>query len=284
MSLDFNTLIERLIKAEVKSPRLEARIMLAEVKGIEIAEVSVSSDISAEEEIRLEQMLEQRSNHRPLDKILGHREFYKYDFLCNDNVLSPRSDTEILVEQAAKLIFKQNLRNVLDLGVGSGCVLFSLLADFPFLSGVGIDVSLKALEVAGKNALRLGVQNRVQLISADWNNENFCDRINKQFDIIVSNPPYIPSAEISMLAPEVKNFDPLLALDGGLSGYDAYEKIVSLAPKLLKNNGYLLFEAGYNQAQKIKIICENCNFEIVDVVNDLSGIERCVISQKKLAK
>ena len=284
MALSFDEIVKKLSNAGIESPRLEARIMIAEAKSIDCDEVSAFSEISQKDEQKISAMLEQRLAHRPLDKILGHREFYKYDFLCDDDVLSPRPDTEILVEQAAKLIFKYELHSVLELGVGSGCVLFSLLADFPYISGVGVDVSQKALKIAEKNSERLGVQNRTQLICADWNDENFSDKIQDKFDIIVSNPPYIPSDEILKLEKEVRCYDPLIALDGGKSGFDAYERISFLASHLLKNNGFLLFESGYNQADLIAQICEKNDLNVLDTIKDLSGIKRCVIAQKTIAK
>lgn len=280
MSLGFTEIVEKLAAFGVESPRLEARLILAEIKGVAADEVSAFTELSVKESMQAEKMLEQRLDHKPLDKILGHREFYKYDFLCNEDVLSPRPDTEILVEQAAKLIFKHHFTNILELGVGSGCVLLSLLADFPFLCGTGVDISAKALETAQKNALKLGVENRVALCKADWNTEDFCNIFGQKFEIIVSNPPYIPSAEIAELTPEVKNFDPLEALDGGKSGLEAYERIAGIVPELLKENGFLLFEAGYNQAQKIAEICENNGFKIRDIARDFAGINRCLIIQK----
>ena len=211
---------------------------------------------------------------------MGHREFYKYDFLCNDDVLSPRPDTEILVESAGKLIFKNELKTVLELGVGSGCVLLSLLADFPYIYGVGADISPKALDTAKRNASRLGVENRAKLVLADWNDDNFAAKLGQKFDIIISNPPYIPSDDIAFLAPEVREFDPLTALDGGKTGFDAYERISAIAPDLLKDEGFLLFEAGINQAHKIAEICEKNSFKVLEIIKDLAGIERCVIAKK----
>lgn len=280
MALIFEKIVQKLTEAKIESPRLEARLILAAINQIDADEVSAYTEFSDQECVLAEKMLIQRLNHCPLDKILGHREFYKYDFLCTEDVLSPRPDTEILVETAAKLIFRHNLQNVLELGVGSGCVLLSLLADFPFLCGTGIDISSKALQIAEKNAQNLGIEKRAKLFCADWNDNNFIAKIGQKFDVIVSNPPYIPSAEIEKLAPEVRNYDPKSALDGGESGFDAYERIVKIAPELLKKDGFLLFESGYNQARKIAEICKENGFKVLEIAKDLSGIERCVLAQK----
>ena len=281
MALNFENIVQKLIDTGIESPRLEARLIIAAAKKVDCQEVSQFCELSAAEEQKITSMIDERLSNRPLDKILGHREFYKYDFFCNDDVLSPRPDTETLVEQAANLIFRHNLKNVLELGIGSGCVLLSLLADFPFLCGTGVDISPKALKVAKQNASRLGVENRTRLFCADWNNDNFIAEIGQKFDIIVSNPPYIPSTEISELAPEVREFDPLLALDGGESGFDAYEKISEISPQLLEDGGYLLFESGINQAQKIVEICEKNGFNLLHIQKDLAGIDRCVIAKKR---
>ena len=284
MALDFEEIIKKLQKAGIESPRLEARLMVAAAKGIDSDEITSFGKFSVAEEEKIIAMLNQRLNHRPLDKILGHRGFYKYDFICNDDVLSPRPDTEILVEEAAKLIFKHNFQNILELGVGSGCILLSLLADFPHIFGTGIDISKKALKTAEQNAERLTVQDRVKLLNGDWNAVDFVDKIGQNFDIIISNPPYIPSSEIATLAPEVRKFDPIIALDGGKSGFDAYRRIAQISPCLLKDGGYLLLEAGYNQAETIKQIFAENQFILHNVVKDLNGINRCIILQKVLAK
>lgn len=284
MTQIFDKIVQKLSLAGIDSPRLEARLILAAAKKSECAEISAFTELNDIECALVEKMLEQRLKHKPLDKILGHREFYKYDFLCNENVLSPRSDTEILVEQAAKLIFKHNLKNALELGIGSGCILLSLLADFPFLCGTGVDISKKALEVAKKNAENLDVDKRLNLRCADWNDDNFVFAFQKKFEIIVSNPPYIPSDDIAGLAPEVREFDPIEALDGGKSGFAAYERIAKIAPSILAENGFLLFESGYNQAHKIAEICEENGFEVFDIEKDLAGIERCIIAKKKIIK
>ena len=280
MTQIFDKIVQKLSLAGIESPRLEARLILAAAKNVEYAEISAFTELNDTECALAKKMLEKRLKHKPLDKILGHREFYKYDFLCNEDVLSPRPDTEILVEQAAKLIFKHTLKNALELGVGSGCVILSLLADFSFLCGTGVDISAKALQVAEKNALNLGVQDRIEFVNLDWNDADFVSAFKKKFDIIVSNPPYIPSADIADLAPEVRDFDPIEALDGGESGFDAYERIAKIAPLLLKENGYLLFEAGYNQASEISEICEKNGFRLIKTEKDLAKIERCVIVQK----
>ncbi len=263
--MDFDSLIQKLSTAGIESPRLEARLLKE----------------NASDEKKLEQMLQARLKHQPLDKILGRKEFYKYTFKVNADVLSPRPDTETLVEAAAKLIEQNKIKNILELGVGSGCILLSLLADFPNLKGKGIDRSASALKIAAENAKCLGVESRCSLQEADWFDEAFINQIGGGFEMVVSNPPYIPHHEIETLETEVKKYDPWLALDGGLDGLESYRRIADLAPKLVKDGGFLLLEAGVHQAADIiKIICSK-GLQHFKTEKDLSGIERCIIFQKR---
>lgn len=267
MSLSFTEVVQKLSQAGICSPRLEARLLME----------------NAENDKMLENMLEKRLKHKPLDKILGQKEFYKYRFKVSENVLSPRPDTETLVEAAIKIIKDKNIDSVLELGVGSGCVLLSLLADCGTLRGVGVDKSVKALEVARENAEFLGVTDRCHLIEADWFEEKFLQKLTPSYDMIVSNPPYIPSKDIEKLDPEVKNYDPRLALDGGSNGLESYQKIVPLAYLLLQENGYLLLEAGIHQAASIVDLATKKGLIHIQTLKDLGSVERCIIFQKKVA-
>lgn len=265
MSLSMADLVEKLSRAGICSPRLEARLLMEKAPNDQM----------------LQKMLNERLQHKPLDKILGQREFYKYCFKVNENVLSPRPDTETLVEAAVNLIKINDMVHVLDLGVGSGCILLSLLADFAWLIGVGIDKSRAALDVAQKNAVLLGVADRCHLIKADWFEDSFLQKQTSSYDLIVSNPPYIPTEEIKSLAPEVKNYDPHLALDGGKDGLESYRKIALIASLRLRPKGYLLLEAGINQAANIIAINTHLGLAHIQTLKDLAGIERCIIFQKK---
>lgn len=279
----FNFVVQSLVKAGIESPRLEARILIAEVLHCRPEDVYDGINISAEARQKIINMLKQRLQHMPLDKIIGHKEFYKYDFWVNENVLSPRPDTEILLEKALTLAQNNSAKKLLDLGTGSGCLIISLLKELPTTQGVAVDISNQAIAVAQQNAINLQVSDRLQFVNADWFAADFVKKIGQEFEIIVSNPPYIPRSDIKDLAPEVKDFDPMLALDGGNSGYDSYEKIAELAPQLLTDNGYILLEAGVGQAPKIADIFTKHVLRLVDIVKDLSGIERCVILQKVVA-
>ena len=262
-------IIKALVSAHIPSPRLEANIIIKHA-------APDYPEITDSQKQTINSMLQRRCNHEPLDKIIGQKEFYKSVFKVNQNVLSPRPDTEILVEKALELMSKNMPYKILDLGTGSGCILLSLLKERQQTKGVGIDISKKALEVAKENASLLGVSSRVEFINKSWNDAS----LKEEFDIIVSNPPYIESDEIKKLDKGVKDYDPMLALDGGKDGLDCYREIANLTPQWLKIDGYILLEVGYNQAEIVKEVFEDVGCKFVEFANDLSGIKRCVILKK----
>ena len=268
--MDFEELVRALAGGHIASPRLEAGMMM-----------QAAADAAPREQKRLlEEMLEKRLAHYPLDKILGRRAFYKYDFEVSEDVLSPRPDTETLVEAAIDLTRKNDFSSVLDLGTGSGCILLSILGDCPQMRGVGVDKSRPALETAARNARRLKLEDRTAFRCLSWFDDNFVSVLGTGFDLLVSNPPYIPSGDIPGLDDEVRKHDPLSALDGGTDGLEHYKKIAEIAPLILKEGGYILLEAGIGQAADIRRIFSKGGLSPVSVLKDLAGIERCVILKK----
>lgn len=275
----FEDVVRRLAEGQIPSPRLEARLLIANTIGVDANELNpfaVKLDDAQTE--KLMQSLQDRLKHKPLCKIVGKKAFYKYDFHVDCNVLSPRPDTEILVEAAIHLGQENKLTRVLDLGTGSGCILLSVLADLPNAKGVGIDISDKALEIAQTNAEMLGVVSRVELMRASWFDDNLS--LGDKFDLIVSNPPYIKSADIATLDTEVKDYDPMLALDGGADGYRDYKKLAERIPSWIKDGGYVLLEVGIGQAEKVAQIFQEKGLSLCEIVKDLAGINRCVILKK----
>lgn len=270
-------LIDSLVSAQIDSPRLELRMMIADLLHCDVNEISLNLGLSSEQGSKLKDMVARRVKHEPLDKILGYRDFYKYRFVVNDDVLSPRPDSEVIVEEAIALCKKIKPDSILELGVGSGCLILSVLGDFPELLGVGIDKSEMALKIAAANAENLNLSARVQ-----WKQTNYFsdDLPRENFSIIISNPPYIPHNDIEGLDTEVKKYDPISALDGGTDGYDHYRRLAEIAPDLLKENGYFLLEAGIGQADKIVELFEQHGLVLYKKVRDLSGVERCVIMKK----
>lgn len=280
----FSETVQKLAVAKIENPRLETRLLFAEVLKCKPSEIYAGIKLSEEDTVKINALVQQRLRHKPLDKILGHREFYKYDFMVNEDVLSPRPDTEILLEVALEILQNLPQANILDLGCGSGCIIESLLKENPEARGVAVDKSDKALAVAKKNAVNLEIGTCLRFIKADWFTDDFASALNDKFDMIVSNPPYIPSEDIEALEPEVKDYDPLMALDGGKTGFESYMRIAEIAPELLNDNGFILLEAGAGQAQKIAGIFTAHGFNLSKIVDDLSGIARCVILQKAVAE
>ncbi len=280
----FTQIVQKLVQAGIENPRLEARILLAHILHCEPDEIFTGINISPENMQRTEVLLQQRLAHKPLDKIIGKRAFYKAEFKVNEQVLSPRPDTEILVEAALEYLQNKAKPHILDLGTGSGCIIETLLQEIPDAKAIAVDISAAALQVAKENAARLKVSERLRFINADWFSTDFVQQINATFDMVVSNPPYIPTAQIADLDVEVKDYDPLFALDGGTSGFDSYRRIADIAPQLLKESGYILLEAGINQVEAIRNIFIQSGLKHVKTVRDLAGIERCVIMQKELHK
>lgn len=244
-----------------------------EVAGKKRSELGFIKEFSEKELTEINNAIEKRLKHIPLAYIFGKTEFYGLNFIVDENVLIPRIDTEILIE---KLIDEINARSgdieILDIGTGSGAIAVTVAKETK-VKVTAVDVSPKALEIAKQNAKLNQVE--VEFILSDLF-ENVGER---KFDIIVSNPPYIETDEIDKLMPEVKDFEPILALDGGESGLEFYEKIVNSAPKFLKPNGKLFFEIGYNQGESVPNLMKG-EFKNIKVIKDYSNNDRVVMGEK----
>ncbi len=281
MKYTIQNIVSDLISEAVNSPRLEARILLSYLLCKESSAITNEDyELSPEQIKKLKEMIEARKRHIPLDKIIGRKGFYKYEYRVTEDVLSPRPDTEILVEKAIELAKENEYKTILDLGLGSGCILFSVLKDCPFMQGVGVDISEKAIAVAQENAKLLEVEGRVRIFQLSWMEKDFTAHFGEKFDIIVSNPPYIPSMEIDSLEKEVKDHDPRLALDGGQDGLEHYKRIAEIIPELLSPQGSVLLEGGKGQAKEISNLFEKQGLKVQSILKDLSGIERCVLLKK----
>nr|WP_255596760.1 peptide chain release factor N(5)-glutamine methyltransferase [Cognatishimia sp. MH4019] len=266
--------------AGIAGAERDARVLLAHSAGIAsdmvyppyshpqlVAAVTGQSDWGA----KFHEAITARAGGRPVSKIIGARAFWAHRFLVTDDVLDPRPETEILVEHALAEPFSR----LLDLGTGSGCILLSLLAERPAAHGLGVDISAAALSVAAQNAERLGVADRVDLIRSDW----FSD-VAGQFDLIVSNPPYIAADEMAGLAPDVRLHDPEIALTPGGDGLDAYRMLTAQAGGHLAINGRLMVEIGPTQAQAVSELMRGAGLEKITVHPDLDGRDRVVSARK----
>lgn len=256
-------------KAGIMDAKIDAWLLLEMVAKIDRSFyfVHINEDVEPEVLTEYDRVLEKRAEHVPLQYITGEQEFMGMTFKVNSSVLIPRQDTETLVEETLKVIEPQ--MEVLDLCTGSGCVLLSILKNAPSVRGTGSDISKQAILVAKENA-------RIYDLEADWVRSNLFDNVTGAYDVIVSNPPYIARGEIPALMPEVAQFEPMEALDGGVDGLDFYRRITGEAPRYLKENGWLFFEIGFDQGQEVQKLMRVSGFTDVTVIKDLAGNDRVV--------
>tara|TARA_B100000131_G_scaffold278859_1_gene283659 strand:+ start:3316 stop:4158 length:843 start_codon:yes stop_codon:yes gene_type:complete len=258
--------------AGIKTANLDARVLLSE--ALELKEKYFFSDfkISKNKYNLYQNYIKQRLEGKPVSKIIYKRAFWKSDYFINENVLDPRPDSETIIETAIKFSLKEKFENVLDLGTGSGCLITSIIAEFPLSFGVGVDISFNAIKVASRNSKNLNLDNRIQFIVSDWFNS-----IKGKFDLIVCNPPYIESSKISLLPNEVKLYDPHGAIDGGIDGLNSYRTIASEISQFINPNGKIIFEIGFSQEHQVINIMKQYGFINLLKVKDLSNIVRCLV-------
>lgn len=258
--------------AGLEEAALDARLLLEHVCSTNRNDLLVHGDreVTAEQQEQFFDAIRRRQARIPLQHITGVQEFMGLEFAVNEHVLIPRQDTEILVEEVMKDEYDGS--RILDMCTGSGCILISLLHYSNWCRGVGVDISASALEVAEQNACKLLPQEkRPTFIESD-----LFEKVEGTFDIIVSNPPYIRTAVINTLMPEVKEHEPMQALDGTEDGLFFYRKIVEEAPTYLNKGGRLYFEIGYDQGTEVSELMENAGFMQVRVIKDYAGLDRVV--------
>ena len=266
----------------VENPRLDAEVLLCAVLKCQRIKLYTEFDkpLSEDERQLMRSFVERRAKHEPLAYIIGERAFMRNSFKVTPATLVPRPETELLVEslvQASKLLKADGAVKILDIGTGSGAILVSLLDYLPAAVGVGVDISNAALAVAKENAANIGVDKRAAFRYSDvFSNVP----LEKKFDIIVSNPPYIPAADIAMLDKDVQQ-EPHSALDGGADGLDFYRRIVREAAAHLADDGLLAFEIGINQSEAVQKLCLTSGFKQVAVRNDYADIPRMVFALKE---
>ena len=219
--------------------------------------------------------IKERKLKKPIAYILGYKEFWKQKFITDSNVLIPRPDTELIIEKVLKNFKKNDNKNVLDIGTGTGCIILSILLERKKFRGTGIDTSKRAINIAKINAKMQQFGNRIRFINTDI--DNF---FSNKYDLIVSNPPYIKKYKLRSLIEDVKNFEPKLALDGGPDGFSVVLKVIAKSSKLLKKNGMLILEIDNTQVIKTKEMLKNYKFYTKDVFKDLSDKNRCITAIK----
>ena len=268
-----------LTAAGIDNVRFEARLLLAHAAGVGIEWLVAHGGDPAPPAVAeaLRDLTARRIRREPMAYILGEREFWGLPFKVSPAVLVPRPDSETLIEAALALMPDRTAPwRILDLGVGSGCLLLTLLHEFPNARGVGMDASAAALAVTEANAEALGVASRVRLVEGDWRQPGWAEGLGGPFDLLVSNPPYVETAAIAGLMPDVARFEPHLALDGGGDGFAAYRVIAAAAPRLVVPGGRVLVEAGEGQAPGISALLSTAGFVPGRPWKDLGGIDRII--------
>jgi release factor glutamine methyltransferase len=265
-------------EAGIDTARLEARWLLAHIAGCQSADlIARGGDPVSDETISaFSSVIARRVTREPLQHILGTTEFYGLDFLSDARALIPRPDSEIVVEAALAHIPEGQPVFVADLGTGSGCLLSAILANRPHASGEGVEASPEAAALARENLSRLGLSDRASVHDGPWSGWQKWN----EADLIISNPPYIVSAEMAGLMPEVRDHDPAAALDGGADGLDAYREIVRLGAGAMKPRAWLVFEIGYDQRESVSGLLEMAGFEAISCLNDLGGNDRAIVAQR----
>ncbi len=259
--------------------KLDAEHLLAFLLGCErMALYAQAGELSVSKQLQYDALINRRMTGEPVAYITGTQGFWTLDLKVNEHTLIPRPYTETLVETVLKRATSP-AETILDLGTGSGCILLSLLSEWPSVTGCGVDMSDGALTVARDNAELNGLGNRVIFKKSDWFQS--VERPVEGFSVIVSNPPYIPAADIEGLMTDVRDFEPVSALEGGEDGLNPYRVIASSAPKFLSSGGLLVVEVGIHQAQDVAVLFDKNNLQDIEITKDLGGIER-VVSAKNI--
>lgn len=266
-------------RAQLATASLDARILLQHILGLSREALLADEEraLSDSEYKAYQLLIEQRIGRKPVSQLIGRREFWGMAFGVTEDTLDPRPDSETLIEAVlSKFRNRSAPLRILDLGTGTGCLLLSLLSEYANATGVGADISEAALKVAQGNAKALGLETRAAFALSRWSETL---RQEERFDIVISNPPYIPTGDIAFLEPEVSAHEPHLALDGGYDGLDCYRDIMPLLPRLLAEGGLAVLEIGMGQAREVEKIVAGCRLLVAGVMQDLGGIPRCIVIQ-----
>ena len=258
------------------SAKLDSEILMSQAirKNKKFIILNLHKEIKKRDLDYFDNLIQERAKSKPIAQIIKKKDFWKYEFIVNNNVLIPRPDTEILIEQALKLVKNKNRLQILDIGIGSGCILMSILKEKKNFIGTGIDISNKSLQISKVNGQKLRLNNRLRLFKSNIDNFN-----TGKYDLIVSNPPYIKKSNLKCLEKDI-GFEPKQALDGGLDGLSEIRKVINKSSELIKRSGHFIIEIGFDQKNKVKKILRDKGFYIKKTVKDLSNHDRCIVSIK----
>jgi len=269
--------INILQKNKIPNPQLDSEILLANLIKRDKKHIILNPKelLNSKQLDKFKNLIERRKKGEPIAYLINKKEFWKDEFFVNNDVLIPRPDTELLIEEVLKIYSKDKQLQVLDIGTGSGCILLSILKERPNFYGTGIDISKKSINVSKFNAKQLNLMNKVKFFNSSV--DNF--KIGK-YDLIVSNPPYIELLNLKYLEKDVVNFEPKLALNGGLDGFSKIRNVINKASTLIKKKGKFILEIGFNQKNKVKKILKEEGFYINKAIKDYGNNDRCIISTK----
>ena len=264
-------------KKNIKSALLDSEILMSKVLNLDRSEIilNLNRQLNNQDYKLFRDLIISRSKNKPIAYLIGKKSFWKYEFEISDKVLIPRPDTELIVEQVLNIYKNKHNINFLEIGVGSGCIILSILKEKKFFLGKGVDLSKDSIKICKKNANKLNVSNRLKLFKSDIDNFNL-----GKYDLIVSNPPYIKKFDLKNLDKDVLNFEPKLALDGGLDGLSEIRKVIKTSSELIKLNGKLILEIAHDQKKMVKKMLNDYGFYINKVAKDLANNNRCIVSTK----
>ena len=260
----------------IETPELDTRIILKEVLSLDDKDLILKESLDIPEEM-IEKIItieSRRLNGEPISKIFKKRDFYNSTFVISNDVLDPRPETELIVEIANNYINKNKVKNILDLGTGSGCILLSILKENRMINGLGIDLSKEAISIAKQNSKKLNLETQSNFLVSNW-----MSSVNYKYDLVVSNPPYIASEDIKKLSKSVKIYDPILSLDGGDDGLNSYRLIASDLKRIISMNALIIIEIGYNQSLQVIDIFKKNDFKLIKKYNDINGLDRVLTFQ-----
>jgi release factor glutamine methyltransferase len=269
--------INILIDKKIYTAKLDAEILMAKVlkKDRKYIILNNKKNLDDKNLKYFNKLIKERANFKPIAYLINKKNFWNNEFFVNKNTLIPRPDTEILVEQVLESTKHKNLMNILDIGVGSGCILLSILKERKSFYGTGIDISKNALDICKINAKRLKVNRRTKFYKTDI--DKF---VQGNYDLIISNPPYIKSCDLKYLESDVIKFEPKLALDGGVDGLSEIRKVIKKSSELIKKNGKFVLEIGFNQKNKVVKLLREKGFYTNCTLKDLALNDRCIVSTK----
>ena len=269
--------INILIDNRINTAKLDAEILMAKALKKDRKYIILNNKNDLDDKVLkyFNKLIKERANFKPIAYLINKKYFWNNNFVVNKNTLIPRPDTEILVEQVLKLTKHKNVMNILDIGVGSGCILLSILKERKNFYGTGIDISKNALDICKINAKRLKVSGRTRFYKTDIDK-----LVEGNYDLIISNPPYIKRYDLKYLESDVIKFEPKLALDGGIDGLSEIRKVIKKSSELIKKNGKFVLEIGFNQKNKVVKLLKEKGFYINCTLKDLAFNDRCIVSTK----